>query len=336
MDNLGIALLDTGKHFTLVSEKLDIGIEYGMFALSLINTDYNEMLSCISDFLQNNHYLNMAMDLQKRKYHDSKVNSAVADQILKPLHKSMAQTLAKEYLNDMQSYMVSLLLIAEIKNKIISTNIDLSDPTIYIPLIYADKTLHEHIKNTLLKKEFAFSDPMQDKINELEFPMSITTTSDGEALPTYYLQDTFSYLILDMQKYLSSSKAINECQCCHRLFYTKYRNSEKYCRLKHKDTPLLCNEIMKRNAKSNSEFAEVRDNARGFQGGRISHPSTQKQYDRNFLRQIYDDWSAECTIKYNEYLSQNDLQGFKDWVEETKFTADRLKQLQKQYQSAAK
>lgn len=78
-----------------------------MFALSLINTDYNEMLSCISDFLQNNHYLNMAMDLQKRKYHDSKVNSAVADQILKPLHKSMAQTLAKEYLNDMQSYMVS-------------------------------------------------------------------------------------------------------------------------------------------------------------------------------------------------------------------------------------
>ena len=25
MDNLGIALLDTEKHFTLVSEKLDIG-----------------------------------------------------------------------------------------------------------------------------------------------------------------------------------------------------------------------------------------------------------------------------------------------------------------------
>lgn len=336
MDRLGIALLDTGKHFTLVSEKLDTGIEYGMFALSLINTNYNDMLSCISDFLQNNHYLNMAMDLQKRKYHDSEINGAVADLILKPLRKPIAQTLATEYLDSMQSFMISLLLVAEIRNKITSAKTDLSDPTVYIPSIYADKALHEHIKNTLLKKEFVFSDPMQDKINELEFPMSITTTSDGEALSTYYLQDTFSYLILDIQKYLSSSKTINECLCCHRLFYTKYRDSEKYCRLKHKDTPLLCNEIMKRNAKNKTGFAEVRNSARAFQSGRINNDSTQKQYDRNFLRQLYDDWSAECTVKYNEYLSQNDLYGFTDWIERTKFRADRLKELWKQYQSAAK
>lgn len=336
MDRLGIALLDTGKHFTLVSEKLDTGIEYGMFALSLINTNYNDMLSCISDFLQNNNYLNMAMDLQKRKYHDSEINGAVADLILKPLRKPIAQTLATEYLDSMQSFMISLLLVAEIRNKITSAKVDLSDPTVYIPSIYADKALHEHIKNTLLKKEFVFSDPMQDKINELEFPMSITITSDGEALPTYYLQDTFSYLILDIQKYLSSSKTINECLCCHRLFYTKYRDSEKYCRLRRKDTPLLCNEIMKRNAKNKTEFAEVRNSARGFQGGRISHPSTQKQYDSNFLRQLYDDWSAECSVKYNEYLSQDDLQGFKNWVESTKFTSDRLKEIWEQYQSDIK
>ena len=75
---------------------------------------------------------------------------------------------------------------------IILQEVRYADPTIYIPLIYADKTMHEHIKNTLLKKEFAFSDPMQDKINELEFPMSITTTSDGESIHyiLWYIQQT--------------------------------------------------------------------------------------------------------------------------------------------------
>lgn len=185
MDNLGIALLDTGKHFTLVSEKLDTGMGYGNFAISLIGTDYDKMLSCISDFLQDDHYLNMAMDLQKGKYHDHKINSAVADLILKPLCKPIAQTLAKDYLNGNQAFMVSLLLIAEIKKYIMDADIDLSDPTVYIPPIYSDKTLHNHIKNVLLKKDFAFLDPIQDKINELEFPMSITMTSEGEALSTY-------------------------------------------------------------------------------------------------------------------------------------------------------
>ena len=333
MDSLGIALLDTGKHFTLVSEKLDIGMEYGCFALSVINTDYNEMLSCISDFLQNNHYLNMAMDLQKGKYHSDRINSAVADLILKPLCKPIAQTLAKEYLNGEQAFMVSLLLIDEIRNNITNAVIDLSDPTVYIPPIYADKVLHEHIRNILLKKKFAFSSPIQNKINELEFPMSITTTNDGEALPTYYLQDTFSYLILDIQKYLSSTKTINECLCCHRLFFTKYRSSEKYCRLKRQDTPLLCNDIIQRNARNNKEFSKVREDARGYQNSRINNSSTKKQYDHGFLQQLYTDWSAECTVQYNEYLRQNDLQGFKDWIQETKFTAGRLKELFKQHQN---
>lgn len=331
MDSLGIALLDTGKHFTLISEKLDTEIEYGNFAISLISTDYNKMLSCISDFLQNNHYLNMAMDLQKGKCHDGRINSAVADMILKPLCKPIAQTLAKDYLNGVQAYMVSLLLIAEIRKNIMDTAIDLSDPAVYIPSIYADKALHGHIKNILLKKDFAFSDPMQDKINELELPMSITTTNEGEALSTYYLQDTFSYLILDIQKYLSSSKRINECLCCHRLFFTKYRHSEIYCRLKHQDTHLLCNELMKRKAENNNGFSNARKGARGYQSGRIHNPSTEKQYGRDFLQQLYDEWSAECTVKYNEYLSQNDLQGFKDWIESTKFTAGRLKEISKQH-----
>ena len=336
MDNLGIALLDTGKHFTLVSEKLDTGMEYGNFAISLIGTDYSEMLSCISDFLQNNHYLNMAMDLQKGKYYDSKINSAVADLILKPLCKPIAQTLAKDYLNGTQAFMVSLLLMAEIKNNIMDTDIDLSDPAVYIPSIFADKTLHEHIRNILLKREFAFSDPIQDKINGLEFPLSITTTDKGEALSTYYLQDTFSYLILDIQKYLSSSKTIKECLCCHRLFFTNNRVSEKYCRLKHQDTHLLCDEIMKRNAKNNNEFSKVRNSARGYQSNRTNNASTQKKYDSSFLQQLYDEWSAECTVKYNGYLSQNDLQGFKDWIESTKFTAKRLAELFKQRQDSGK
>lgn len=48
---------------------------------------------------------------------------------------------------------------------------------------------------------------------------------------------------------------------------------------------------------------------------------------------LYDDWSNECGTKFVEYKSVDDLQGFTDWLESTRFTAKELKRLWVEYQA---
>ena len=81
---------------------------------------------------------------------------------------------------------------------------------------------------------------------------------------------------------------------------------------------------------SSSDFQKLRDKARGYQS-KIHNASTISQYDENLLDQLYKEWSIECTEKDKEYKSKNDLDGFKNWIAETKFTADRLKKLCKNH-----
>ncbi len=81
------------------------------------------------------------------------------------------------------------------------------------------------------------------------------------------------------------------------------------------------------------EFVKARAKARAYQNQRVNNASTKKQYDEDFLLQLYDDWSGECGTKFVEYKSKDDLQGFTDWIERTKFTAKELKRLWTEYQA---
>ena len=178
-------------------------------------------------------------------------------------------------------------------------------------------------------KTSAFSNSIQAQINQLELSTSIQILNDGTAVTVFCLEDTFSYLVVDMQKYLLSKKRLNECKCCGRLFYPCYRKTEIYCRLLRKDTTKTCNQIMLHS--KDSDFTKERNKARGYQHNRCYNSSTTKQYPDKFLIQLYDEWSAECTEKYNEYKLKNDLNGFKNWIENTKFKANRIKKLYQEY-----
>ena len=84
------------------------------------------------------------------------------------------------------------------------------------------------------------------------------------------------------------------------------------------------------------EFAKIRNKARDKQHKTIKYYEEKGRYEHDFLYNLYYDWSDQCGKKCMECKAKNDIETFKNWVEETKFTADRLKQLQKQYQSTAK
>lgn len=322
MADLNLQLLDTEENFILISDDTETEIEYGQLAVSLVNTDYDEMYSMITDFLQSNHILRLAADLQNgknNKLNTGKIKPELINFITKSLYKPISEYLGKEYLTLKQSAIITLLLMADIRSRLDGNKIDLGRPEHYIPIIYSDSELHQHIKDLLLKKDISYINPLQDKINCMPITSSIIITKHGHSYQSYTITDIFDYLMLDLHKYLTQKKTVNECWCCHKLFYPKYRSSEKYCYFNNS----ACKEKMKRSP--NDKFIAKRNDFRGYQSGRIRNESTKKQYPSRFLDDIYFFWSQDCTKKYNEYKSIDDLQGFDDWFKNTKFTACRLK-----------
>jgi len=283
MATIGIDLLDTGNYFILVADDIQAVMQYGEFALALINSNYDKMLQCTTDFLKNNHALRVAADLQGAAFKDRTLDDGMANVILRPLFKNVADATGECYLEESQRKLIALLLLAEIRSKITAGTIDLTAPTSYIPEIFSDRKLNQHIRDSLLKKDASFSAPIADKIAQMQISSSlvplISKDKGAEMLTSYHLTDTLTYLLLDLQKYVSSAKTLKECQCCGRLFYPQFRQSEKYCRLPHKDTPRLCNEIM--HSSPNDGFAKARNDARAYQSSRVNNASTRKNMMKN-------------------------------------------------------
>lgn len=327
MTEINVKLLDTGKNFILVSADTSTEIEYGQLAISIVNADYDDIYNLIADFIKSNRVLKLAMDLQNSSNDElasGTIKPEILNIILKELYAPIYEYVAKEYLNEQQAVIITLLIMADIRSRLTKATIDLDNPDYYIPLIYSNKELHTFITQLLLKKDTSSFCSLQDKINSIPISSSVFINNQGQALQAYTITDMFDYLLLDILKYLNGIKSVNKCACCGKLFYPKYRNSEKYCDFSRKTKKQSCKEYMKRH--NTNEFQKVRDKARAYQSSRIRHDSTTKQYDKFFLENLYYDWSQDLSIKYSEYVSKNDLDGLKKWIEDTKFTAKKLKE----------
>lgn len=330
INNVPFALLDTDKSFIIVTDNISVEIEYGQFALTIINTNYGDMISCIESFIQNNHILQLAEQIQNRRQNLT-LDSFVTDYVLSGIYSPLEKVLEKSNLSSQQKYAIIQLLILEIIDNISQGEINLSDACRYVPSVFTNKELHIHIKNSLLKKSSAFTSVMQEDLNNMDLSTSIMTLADGTPVTVFFLKDTLSYLVLDMQKYLLSRKQVLECERCGRLFYPLYRNSEKYCRLSNDGTELTCDVLAHRKIKDS--FARARNAARGYQYNRCNNASTQKKYKETpkFLEKIYNEWSIDCTANYNNYKANDDFEGFKAWISLTKFTAEHLEELFQKY-----
>lgn len=127
-----------------------------------------------------------------------------------------------------------------------------------------------------------------------------------------------------------SNKTVKECECCGRLFLPS-RKSDKYCRLpnlefKHK----TCNEIMK--VSPNDEYVKLRNKARDKQHKAIEYYRNKNMYDDKCLIDLYDEWSEECGKMFSLFKSKEDLQGFRDWIEEIKFSKHLIQQKYNEFQ----
>lgn len=300
-------ILDTGRNFIIITDTIETEIEYGLFALSVCNTDFQIVEQQLSSYIINR---TIPFDIGEEVQYLSMLLSSL---------------ISSDYLDKKQSLAIKYLFTLEMKNSFENIQHILYSVDEHLPIFFQYKELHQHIKDSLLFKTIAFSSTLQAEINQLHIPSAIFTTKNGYPMTSYYLNNTFSYLIIDLQKYLLSGKCLKECNYCKRLFFPRYRTTEIYCQLKHKDTNKTCYELQQHS--KDDEFSQAAKNARAFQHSRCYNESTLSQYDETFLKNLYKAWSKDCGAMTKKYRKENNIKGFEKWFESTKFTSKRLKEL---------
>lgn len=342
-----IYLMDMGTHFDMAYKKQRVSIEYGEYSLSLANIDYDGFQKIIRSYVDRFtpqfeqavtlSYLKPSHEDTFKKYeqrgiYPNGVSMDVIKKINATLHKPLMQFLDNGYLNKTQLRIISMLILEELENHIRSTKFNWQDEITYIPSILIYEELKEHLESILLRDSTYYIEEIQKRLSDNIIQSKINIDKNGIPRTTYIIQDTISYMMIDLQKYLTGTKTVLRCQNpdCNRLFYPKSKKNKLYCRLIHKDTDLLCHQIM--HNKPRDEFAECAKSARGKQGGfvknAIDHQDNEKyMYDYESLRKAHYAWQEECSEKLEYFRSQNDIDGFKKWIKDTELNVKRLEEL---------
>lgn len=319
MDNnnsLGVALLDTGTGFTLVDERTEHDVPdapYGALALTLTNVDYGKISKATADTIHN--FFNKGFNPDDTEQFTYTLRSKIGIWI---------SCASKGFLYPEQAHMVTELLVGEILNKIEAEHFEITDIEKCMPVIFSSP----QIRNSM-------TDILKRTLSDLTSVMQETGVSviDSELinmeLPVYYLNSVTDYLLLDLKMYMErSDKTVKACERCSRLFLPS-RKSDKYCRLPSIGSRKTCARIM--HISPNDEFAKARNRARDKQHKQIRYHESKGRYGHDFLYGLYYNWSDECGKKCIEYKRQGDIDGFKAWIEETKFTAKRLSEISEQH-----
>lgn len=281
-------------------------VPYGTFALTLINTDYEKMRKSIKDIL----------NLYFEKSFNPNDTEQFAIILYNQIHIHISYA-SKGYLRTEHAHMVTNLLVREIINRMESKHFEINDIDNCIPVIFSNFNIRSCAKDILQR----YSDDLSSIVKETG-TYEINSQLLNMEIPVYYLNSTADYFMLDLKMYLErSDKTVKECERCGRLFLPK-RKSDKYCRLPIKGERNTCNVLM--HISPNDEFAKARNTARDKQHKQIRYFRNTRNCDYTFLLNLYNDWSIDCQKKCIEFKSKMDINGFNNWIEESKFTVELL------------
>lgn len=307
-NSLGVALLDIGTGFTVIDKCIENDAPYGTFALTLINADCGKIRNAIAETIHR--FFGTGFNPDDTEAFAISLYNRVG------FHISYA---SKGYLHTEQAHMVTGLLVREILNRIQAEHFEITDIEKCVPVILTNPKIR-NIATDILKRSSDDLTPIMQETGTFEIDSQLINME----MPVYYLKSISDYLLLDLKMYIGrSDKTVKACERCSRLFLPT-KKSDKYCRLPIRGSRKTCDKIMHMNPKD--EFAKARNKARDKQHKQIKYYKEKGKYEHNFLYNLYYDWSAECKKKCKEFKSQNDIDGFKNWIEETKFMAGYLKE----------
>lgn len=340
-----LLLFDMGTHFSMAFGDDRTTIQYGEFALAMANIDLNEVTEVITSYLQDfgnraqsaimlGQRENPSAELLIKSAKDGILPNALRTDMIVKIHHSLTlkiiDILNNAYLSFPQKMIIAKLFIKELEKNISSDSFNWLDESTYIPQLLMDKELRESLGNILLKESDFLSQKIRNTYTYTYTNNYITTSIriDKKGIPrtVFHIENTLSYILLDLQKTLSNSKTILRCKNCNKLFYPISNKNKTYCRFIDPITGLTCNEAVRSVPKD--EFAKKAKQARGAQQrlyeNALNYKASKYIHNIELLDENYKKWRIECNQKKEEFRQLNDLQGFENWIKDTKYTAENL------------
>ena len=310
-----IVLVDGETFFVICDSDIDniTYIPYGVFSATIANISSDRMLNMF----------NRLHEYFRKMYNNPDYIPTFKERFYQTIKRYIDFTFC---LNKKQSYLVAKCLLEEMMVRFIDEleagHGVITDIERCIPFILYNPKIRNNIKNILERKSDDLTLIMQEtKTDSIDSQFLL-----DEEKTIYYIYSSSDYLLIDLSKYLKHSNIVfKECECCHRLFIPT-RKSDKYCNIFSMNTfPKKCKDIM--HISPNDEFVKTRNKARDKQHKQIKYYKNKGEYEHNFLYNLYYNWSDECAEKFKEFKAKGDINGFKNWIEETMFSKERLSSL---------
>lgn len=134
---------------------------------------------------------------------------------------------------------------------------------------------------------------------------------DFGIITTYSLHDTISMLALDWINALNLRIPIKQCENCKKFFIPEKRSDEIYCNRIYKNGK-TCKELGYSLKTADDPFKAAFTTARKTHHARIRYNKHIKDYKEKH----YEPWLKAATQAREKYTAENDIEGFKKWLEQ--------------------
>ena len=338
-----LLLFDMGTHFSMAFGDERTTIQYGEFALAMANIDFNELTEAITSYLQAfgnraqsaimlGQIENPSEELLKKSAKDGILPNALRTDMIVKIHISLLakimEILSNAYLSFPQKKIIAKLFVEELERNISSDSFNWLNESTYIPQLLMDRELRESLGNILSKESDFLSKKIRTTYTYTNNHIITSIRIDKNGIPrtAFHIENTLSYILLDLQKTLSNNKKILRCKNCQKLFYPISNKNKTYCRFVDPITGITCNEAVRLIPKD--EFAKKARQARGkqqqFYKNALNYKSKKYIYNYELLEEHYANWQTECSKQMVNFRQLNDLDGFDMWINDTKYTAENL------------
>lgn len=162
-----------------------------------------------------------------------------------------------------------------------------------------------------------FSDYFKEfwKTKKIKAMDTSLTIHDDIMAVNYYPNNIHDLIALDLNKVMTQSvHMMKECEYCKMLFVPT-RASDKYCHMPGRKGEKDCGAYMN---KPQGDFAILRNKARDLQHKTLAILMT-KGLDPIKAKEKYKEWSKNCAEQMSKFEAASDIEGFKQWIEDTKF-----------------
>lgn len=206
-------LIDFNDYFLACNNKCNVKIDYGFYSMMAGSIDYKKTQEVFySDSFQNivEHIAFLCYKIKDLKRRNVPVE--VLNQYyryfchdISLLYEPVCSLVDTGHLSEQQLSLVMKLFMDELTMYFKSDKFDYKNIWTYTPSILKDIDLKKHIHSLLLKNEDNFLPLLQEKMEHTKLIVT-NTRFDNISRTVYNIRNTLDFLLVDLNKCLSSKK----------------------------------------------------------------------------------------------------------------------------------